>query len=447
MNIYTQYVHAYDREQIVLAVLKAQDADLDIESRFAKYEKMSESPYRFFRGTNPLFWADIADDWRLTQFGNGHTRTWIQGDAHVYNFGAFGTHEHKVLFGLDDFDDAIIADYQYDVWRMAISILLVLRETDAVKAKHHAAFVTEFAHAYLENLLHTSGSEVPRQVFTQKTTDGKLSKFLKTVEDKESRGKMLDKWTVEVEGVRRFDFSSEKLSPVSVELRLKLEQLIADEYQKTLQAAHAPTDAAHFTVLDVAQRLNAGTGSLGLNRYYVLIAGDSATTQHECILDIKQQPEPTPYAFLSQLEQAEYSQRFEHHAQAHAAAYYALAEHVDAYLGWLTMDGLTYSVRERSPFKEDFPVEELKKKSQFRELLAQWGKILATAHKRGAAQLYADQESYFFERQVARLTHKKHKAFCDLVAEVACRYAEQVQYDWQFFLPHQVSLAKGKVKL
>jgi uncharacterized protein (DUF2252 family) len=434
MNIYTNTIPAYEREKVVFAALHSQDADLDTASRQEKYDKMQASPYRFFRGANQLFWADFADDWRLNCFGNAFTRTWIQGDAHVYNMGAFSTPEHGIVFGLDDFDDAIIADYQYDVWRMAVSIALVLRDAKHLDAEYQKQMIQHFAEAYLSTLVSCPEPPVEEIHFTKSTTYGKLAKFLAKVEKKESRDKMLDKWTVESNGVRRFDLSAEKLAPVSPELREKMIKAIHDQYRQTLQGTLDISNEAYFYVLDVAQRLKAGTGSLGLNRYYVLISGDTQTRHKDCILDIKQQPEPTPYLFLSHPEQVQFRSQFQHYAEAHAVAFRALADAVDQYLGWLTLDGIAYSVRERSPFKEDFPVEKLKKKRHFRQLAAQWGIILATQHKRAAVTLYADKSRCFFEQQVRLLTDNQHDAFCQLVTETAFHYADQVECDWRYFL-------------
>ncbi|NEP03398.1 MAG: DUF2252 domain-containing protein [Okeania sp. SIO4D6] len=54
-----------------------------------KYAQMQESEFAFYRATNHLFWQDFANDSRLSKFGNPNTKTWILGDCHVDNFGAY----------------------------------------------------------------------------------------------------------------------------------------------------------------------------------------------------------------------------------------------------------------------------------------------------------------------------------------------------------------------
>ncbi len=78
---------------------------------------MASRPFAFYRGTNRLFWQDLAADDRLTHpgdFDTNKSRTWLAGDAHIANLGAFADSREKVVYGLNDFDEAIIGDYRYD---------------------------------------------------------------------------------------------------------------------------------------------------------------------------------------------------------------------------------------------------------------------------------------------------------------------------------------------
>lgn len=106
----------HNRTRQVLDAIAAANARLSDEDRATKYAKLATSPYRFFRGTNHLYWGDVWHDWRFALFGGlPETQTWLQGDAHAYNFGAYGHHDDAVRYGMDDFDDALIGDYQYDL--------------------------------------------------------------------------------------------------------------------------------------------------------------------------------------------------------------------------------------------------------------------------------------------------------------------------------------------
>ena len=225
-----------------------------------------------------MFWEDFAADTRLGQFGNEFTRTWLQGDLHVENFGAFGNDEGEVVYDINDYDEAVIADYQYDLWRMAVSIVLVARQDDNTKLsdKDQAEVIDAFASSYLDQLrsyVKKDGSE-DTMVFDASNTDGPLAAFLKDPKKKRSRVKMLDDWTELAGGGRRFDLagSKGKLVDVSDSRRSEILQGIG-EYEATLVKRPKNHRSGYFEVKDVARRLLAGTGSLGVQRFYVLIAG------------------------------------------------------------------------------------------------------------------------------------------------------------------------------
>ena len=100
---------------------------------------------------------------------------------------------------------------------------------------------------------------------------------------------------------------------------------------------------------------------------------------------------------------------------------------VDVAIYWDTVmlaDGI-YSVRERSPYKEDFPAEDLDSVKDFVSMAKQWGKILATAHARGNPSL---------PKMVDQLTTGRHRELHRLVRELSFHYALLVEDDWKSFI-------------
>ena len=86
------------RANKVLADLTSWNKDIKAQDRQSKYCTMASAPLVFYRGTNHLFWADFAGDKRLGRFGNEKTKTWLQGDLHVYNFGSYGNSRGEVVY-------------------------------------------------------------------------------------------------------------------------------------------------------------------------------------------------------------------------------------------------------------------------------------------------------------------------------------------------------------
>ena len=170
-----------------------------------------------------------------------------------------------------------------------------------------------------------------------------------------------------------------------------------------------------------------------MRRYYVLIAGNTEHAYDDLILDVKQQKHPTAFAYLSDEEVKEYEYNFENHAHRHAEAYKALAEHPDQQLGWLSMDGECFSVRERSPFKNDFPTVMLEKTKNYYRMAAQWAEIMATKHLRAARRLNHSVDQYVFEATINRIARDREEEFAIFTARTAKSSAKQVRKDWLYF--------------
>ncbi|MCK7543129.1 DUF2252 domain-containing protein [Marinobacter bryozoorum] len=421
----------HNRDQQVIQAIADNNDDLDQASREKKFAAMAESPYRFFRGTSHLFWQDMYNDWRFSLFGGvPGTQTWIQGDAHVYNFGAFANHEGEVIYGLDDFDDAVVSDYQYDLWRLAVSLVLDTRANGNFHEKAGRKALETLVESYLTTATRYREKDLGKEVhFTADTAGKPLKKFLGKVERKKGRKKMLDKWTrLQKNGKRVFDAMHPKLKRLSPVARKRFMEAF-----EAYRAQRKEGQDEFYRIKDVVRRVNAGTGSLGADRFYALIEGDSGTHHDDIILDIKQQDGPSLLLAMTDAERKAYHRVYANEGIRHAAAFEAMAEHPDRYLGWLELDGKVFSVRERSPFKDDFPTDKLDSKKEFRKMAALWGEVLATEHKR-ASRAVNPEAPFLFEDTLSRLTEDREEEFVTLVLAIATHYAECVERDYQTFL-------------
>ncbi len=366
--------------------------------------------------------------------------TWIQGDMHTENYGAFDNDDGEVVYDLNDFDESWVTSYLYDVWRCATSIVLLTRqlkdeEGDRVFSDDDAEeFVDAFTEAYLEQLDEFRGNNYERDFrLTQDTAYGKLDNFLEDVEDDNSRKKMLKKWTDKEDDDRSFKSHEDqpKLDDVK-ESEYNAIEAAVQAYQQTLTS---PTqgDAEYFTVKDVAARLVAGTGSLGTPRYYVLIEGETDDTDDDRILDVKQQGLPSLYTYLSEVEQSNVNNFVENQGCRVAHGNKALLNDADDHIGYAKIFDQDFSIRERSPYKETFDTAVLNSDTRFRKLAEQWGKVLAAAHSRADKDYEASVVPHEFEEVVHEVAGEKHAEFRDETRKVALHYADQVQIDYDFF--------------
>jgi uncharacterized protein (DUF2252 family) len=439
INKGTSMSHAltgHNRPQRVIEATHQANNALPTATLQAKYAKMAASPYRFFRGSNHLYWNDVWHDWRFALFGGWpETQTWLQGDAHVYNFGAYGHHDDQVRYGMDDFDDALIGDYQYDLWRLAISVVLDARENAELDPKAIDKALKKLIKGYYQTLAEHVDSN-PVHAVTLESAKGLLKPFMSKAADKQSRARMLEKWTTldEQQG-RQFAERPGKLANLPADVASQLRRLIEQEYQQTLQHAIKESDPHHFRVKDTARRLDAGTGSLGVERYYVLIEGGVEHEHDDIILDVKEQVPPEAFQLMDKKQQQAWRKLFPNEAIRHAAAFHAIAEHPDAYLGWLTMNGKVFSVRERSPFKKDFPTHKLSGGKSYRKLAQQWGEILAREHLRGA-QALNQGDATRFAKAVGQRLKGREDLFVEVVSTLAVAYADCTEQDYAVFIDH-----------
>src|ERR687889_370396 len=113
----------------------------------AKYRKMAREPHAFYRGTACLFYNDVTaepDGWAT----HGGERIWIHGDLHVENFGTYLNSDGRLIFDVNDFDEAYIGHYTWDLRRFAASLALMGWQK-ALPEDDVRALVARYARGYL----------------------------------------------------------------------------------------------------------------------------------------------------------------------------------------------------------------------------------------------------------------------------------------------------------
>lgn len=105
-----------------------------------KHQRMAASPFGFFRGAVPVMAADLAD------LPNTGIVNQICGDAHIRNLGAYAGIDGRLLFDINDFDETISAPFEWDVKRLATSLVLAARETHAKDSATDEAVLSFLAH-------------------------------------------------------------------------------------------------------------------------------------------------------------------------------------------------------------------------------------------------------------------------------------------------------------
>jgi uncharacterized protein (DUF2252 family) len=117
LSSHRQWAAAADRPDPV-ALLQDQDASREPDLVPVRHGRMLVSPFTFYRGAAKIMAEDLKDT------STAGLDAQLCGDAHLSNFGAFGSPERRLLFDLNDFDETLPGPFEYDVKRMAASFTI-----------------------------------------------------------------------------------------------------------------------------------------------------------------------------------------------------------------------------------------------------------------------------------------------------------------------------------
>src|ERR687889_163847 len=143
------------RPDFIIDVLTREFGDLmalDPAAFRRKFRKMAASPFAFYRGSAALFYADQVGEYADDRYLDEHTsRVWIHGDLHAENFGTYMNASGQLVFNVNDFDEAYVGPFSWDLKRFSASIALI-GYAKALSDDAITALVRGFAESYLTEL-------------------------------------------------------------------------------------------------------------------------------------------------------------------------------------------------------------------------------------------------------------------------------------------------------
>jgi len=250
-----------------------------------RYGRMTESPFRFYRGAAALMAADLADTPRT-----GVTAQ-LCGDAHMLNFRLLASPERRMMFDINDFDETLPGPWEWDVKRLATSLVIAGR-ANGWDTKERAAVVRATVRSYREQMRQYAGmgnlavwyarfdEEWVRQRFAPRVSARARGRWQREVDKARGRDTLqaFGKLTEVVGGERRIAADPPLIVPLQDLLpdveRGDLEEgirLLLDRYARTL-----PSDRRfllrQYRVVDMARKV-VGVGSVGTRCWIVLMFG------------------------------------------------------------------------------------------------------------------------------------------------------------------------------
>lgn len=430
------------QQQLIAEFIRTDQVDPS-QQLLAKHQKMALNPFRFLRGSSGLFYADIQSG--VLQLPAALLQqvplTAVMGDCHVSNFGFFtedGSYGERVIFAPNDFDDACIGPAAWDISRYLVSLLLAADYCRGLKDGQYtnediedlvslrAASATEadiavdsFCQAYLKCCAEVAAD--PEFRFSTQDDFPKnhvLKPFLKKAIKRSAAGSdFLKKSTL----AKSVDFNQRPLQFKND--ANKFSRLDAERYA---QIKHAFAPYVHDEILDVVTRHGAGTGSLNMQRFYLLVgpAGFDADTELALcqVVEVKQQRRSAPLFFFPDLSPVNRL----NDAHLTVDCQRLMQRRPDSVLDEVQFEGAHYLVRSLHHANVDVDPEDVcLHPSQPGLALGQFaeacGHALALAHNR------ADRRSNRFAKQMLKVMAEHQPAML-----TACQqYAEQQKQDCQ----------------
>ncbi|MFI5207177.1 MAG: DUF2252 domain-containing protein [Gemmatimonadales bacterium] len=366
-----------------------------------KYEALCSGAFRFLRGTCHLFY----EDWPKRSPLSSAPRTWICGDLHLENFGSYKGDDRIIYFDINDFDEAVLAPCTFELARFATSVLLGAQDFGAGRPQA-TTLVRHFLDAYAEALGRGKARRVERLV-----AEGMVRELLDALL-KRTRRELLDHRTERQGGKRRLKLGKRALPASPVQRRAVVALLKA--YARTQESP------AFFRVLDVARRV-AGTGSLGVQRYVVLVEGKGSPDDNY-LLDLKE-ARPTALAPYVPCRQP----RWANEAERVVTIQDRMQVVAPALLDAVTLERKGFILRELQPSEDRLSLEECRgRMNKLESVIRTMGKVTAWSQLRSAGRqgsAIADELIVFAGRS----------GWQGDVQKYAQSYARQVTADWQAF--------------
>ena len=395
-----------DRKEDPLALLKASTEGRVPKLVALKNERMACSPFGYFRGAVPVMAYD------LSLVANTGIRTQLCGDAHVRNLGAFAGPDGRLAFDINDFDETVVGPFEWDVKRMATSLILAGREAAVSKQHCREAAFTFLAH--YRRMMHLFARmpvlEVARFQVHRLGDYGPISNILLAAQRSTPIHNLL---------VLTEPDPSNKSERIFRPKDQVLWRITGDEAAKVVASLAPYADSllperrrflAQYRVQDVAFKV-VGTGSVGLRDYCIYMEGNGR--KDPLFIQIKEEALSAYAPYVGRNAMKSY-----HQGRRVVEGERGMQLQSDPFLGWTKIDGRDYLVRQLNDHKGSLDMTTLKPTALL-EYASVCGELLARGHARGGDCAVLAGYIGTSER------------FDEALTRFASTYADQTEKDWE----------------
>ena len=416
-----------------IALLEEQAASRVPELVPIRYGRMLVSPFTFYRGAALIMAADLA----ATPVSGVTVQ--LCGDAHLSNFGLFGSPERRMLFDINDFDETLPGPWEWDVKRMAASFEVMGRDRGFAPADRRAVVMAGVAE-YRDRMRQAAGMR-GLDVWYEHLEAGMLLKMVRNevrvkrvgkdearvTEEMVAKARTRDstrvfaKRTDEVDGELRIVADPPIIIPIEDlvtpgsewENPTPLIKKLLSSYRRTLGRHHHPLE--EYRYVHAAYKM-VGVGSVGTRCYIMLLLGRDHNDP--LFLQIKE-------AQASVLERFLPKSTYSHHGERVVAGQRLMQAATDIFLGWQRIKGLDgvsrdYYVRQFQDWKGSADVDSLLVPG-------------ATLYSRICGATLARAHARWGDRIAIASYLGRGDAFDRAIADFSVAYADQTERDYAAF--------------
>ena len=414
------------KSQDIIKLLKESDADRIPGLIPLKYQRMSVSPFTFFRGSAIIQARDLA----VANFSGITVQAC--GDCHLANFGAFASPERKFVFDINDFDETFPGPWEWDIKRLGASLILAARDRSFSKGNANDA-VRAAAAAYRERIAEFAGMTLLDRYYAQVTVDAVQEYFRRdpdmsirfSKKKKQARARTSEavapKLTKVIDGRQRIKDDPPVLFHLQSFTRdfERQRQEFVEGYKQSLQADRRLLYES-YRYQDAAMKV-VGVGSVGTRCAVSFLLADD---DDPLFLQFKE-------ARRSVLEPPRGKSRYANQGYRVVEGQRLMQAASDIFLGWSRTKHHDFYVRQLRDMKVSAEVETFKP-STLVGYATMCGWTLARAHaKTGSGAMIAGYLG-------------SSETFDDALAQYSVAYADQAERDFKTF---QAAIRSGRLSI
>jgi uncharacterized protein (DUF2252 family) len=356
------------------------------------------------------------------------SRIWIHGDLHAENFGTYMNSEGVLVFDVNDFDEAYLGNFSWDLRRFVASLALMGWQK-ALPDGDVRDLATLYVRTYVEQVCHYVDQPTDHvYALRLDNTDGAIHDVLRAAR-MATRVSLLEAVTEVVDYDRRLRRTGDVRELTKTE-RKKVDGAYK-RYLKTIPQSKLEHHEVFYDIKDVVGKKGFGIGSAGLPAYNILIEGYNQALENDIVLSMKQGNVPAPSRVLSNKHVREF---FEHEGHRTVVSQRALQVHTDSFLGHTTVDGVGFVVSELSPYEADLDWSDITEPEEMAPVIDALGRATAKIHCVSDDDSEEDLVDFSTEAAIAGVIGDDPTAFIEDIVDFGMSYAVRARKDHALFV-------------